>query len=125
MVAPGQAEPTGRDVGRRRIGGCGVPSRQRGPASIKGAGGRNVTPDGAVRQVPPMLKCVCHTRDTTVIKFDDTWAASSSGWDQAPSGNSYRTIIVPPAFLTSMSGSVFLKSASAHRTPDESLQFED
>ena len=41
--------------------------------------------------------------------FNDTWAASSSNWDQAPSGNSYRTISIPPAFLPGMSGtSIYL-----------------
>jgi len=47
-----------------------------------------------------------HVPDTAVAMpdFNDTWAASSSAWDQAPSSNSYRTIAIPPAFLTSMSG---------------------
>ncbi|HUU97573.1 MAG TPA: hypothetical protein VM487_17700 [Phycisphaerae bacterium] len=47
-----------------------------------------------------------HVPDETVTaaQFNDTWTASSSAWDQAPSGNFYRILTIPPAFITAMSG---------------------
>ena len=47
-----------------------------------------------------------HSPDATVTMADSNsaWAATGTAWDAAPDSACYRTITIPPAFLTAMSG---------------------
>jgi len=49
-----------------------------------------------------------HVPDTAVAMpdFNDTWAASGRPWNGTPDSACYRTIAIPPAFLTAMSSTV-------------------
>ena len=68
-----------------------------------------------------------HAPDTAVAMpdFNDTWAASGRPWNGTPDSSCYRTIIIPPAFLTAMSSTVlyvwFLLSNTAFPWPHDTI----
>ena len=65
------------------------------------------------------------TDGRAMSRFNASWAAAGTAWAAAPDSSCYRTIAIPPAFLTSMSGTAlyvwFLLSNTAFPWPHDTI----